>query len=177
MIQYSQNCLLEKVARKDVLAGSTSKKVIIRRFDREPLTGFVNPGTYLLPEGVEVLSPTGSVMVVPYRDVKAVCFVRDFDADEPSSDLKLFQTRPKMEGLWVRMRFVDGELMDGLLPNNLLQLETFGFTVVPPNASSNNQRIFVPRSALTEFKVLGVIGSPIRRRKLQPGKQLEMFEE
>ena len=35
------------------MAGSTNKKVIITRFDREPVLGFVNPQTYLLVEGVE----------------------------------------------------------------------------------------------------------------------------
>jgi hypothetical protein len=83
-----------------------------------------------------------------------------------------------MEGLWIRMRFRDGELMDGLLPNSLLDLELAGFTVVPPNPSSNNQRIFVPRAALAEFHVLAVIGSPLRLRKAKPvpKTQLEMFE-
>jgi hypothetical protein len=160
------------------LAGSTSKKVVIRRFERESVTGFVNPHTYLQPDGIEVLSPAGTVSILPYAEVKAVCFVRDFDSAGTEPEQKVFHARPKMDGLWVRMRFTDGELMDGLLPNNLLELDPFGFTVVPPNPSSNNQRIFVPRSALGEFHVLGVIGSPLRPRKPKPAPktQLEMFE-
>jgi hypothetical protein len=76
------------------------------------------------------------------------------------------------------MRFNDGELMDGLLPNNLLQLEAFGFTVVPPNPISNNQRIFVPKTALREFHVVGVVGSSVqrRRKKAATADQMEMFE-
>jgi hypothetical protein len=160
------------------LAASTSKKVVIRRFDREAVTGFVNPRTYLQPGGVEVLSPAGTVSILPYAEVKAVCFVREFVASETEPEQKLFHARPKMNGLWVRMQFSDGELMDGLLPNSLLQLDPSGFTVVPPNPSSNNQKIFVPRSALREFHVLGVIGSPLRPRKKRPAlkTQLEMFE-
>jgi hypothetical protein len=42
------------------LAGSTSKKVRISRFEREPLLGFVNPLTYLRPAGVELLTPDGN---------------------------------------------------------------------------------------------------------------------
>lgn len=160
------------------MAASTSKKVVIRRFDREPVTGFVNPHDYLQPEGVVLLSPTGSVLVVPYSEIKTVCFVRDFEAPGGSTSPGLFHTRPKTEGLWVRMCFNDGELMDGLLSNNLLQLEAFGFTVVPPNPVSNNQRIFVPKTALREFHVVGVVGSPIqrRRKKAAPTDQMEMFE-
>jgi hypothetical protein len=160
------------------LAASTSKKVLIQRFDRGPLAGFVNPQSYLQPSGVELLSVSGSVQVVPYEDVKAVCFVRDFDTGDPSREQKTFYTRPKMDGLWVRMRFRDGELREGLMPNNLLQMEPQGFTYVPPNPSSNNQRIFVPKTALTEVQILGVVGSPLRPRKAKPAPkgQIELFE-
>ena len=160
------------------MAGSTNKKVVIRRFERDSITGVVNPRTYMQAGGVEVLTQAGSVALVPYAEIKAVCFVRDFDVSEVHTGPRLFQARPKTDGLWVRMRFLDNELMDGLLPNNLLQLEPFGFTVIPPNPSSNNQRVFVPRSALLEFHVLGVVGSPLRprRRKPLPKTQMEMFE-
>jgi hypothetical protein len=78
------------------------------------------------------------------------------------------------------MRFKDGAEMDGLLTNNLLQLEPYGFTLSPPDPGSNSQRIFVPKAALVEIKVAGVVGSPVRapRRKPKPPtkEQLEMFE-
>jgi hypothetical protein len=63
--------------------------------------------------------------------------------------------------------------------NNLLTLDPSGFYVTPPDPTFQNQRIFVPRLALTEVQVLGVIGSPLRRRAAKdPGKpgQIEMFE-
>jgi len=118
-------------------------------------------------------------MLLPYKEIKAVCFVKDFGSAEAEPAQRLFQNRPKAEGLWVRMRFADGEMMDGILPNNLLQLETYGFTLTPPNPSSNNQRVFVPKGSLEEFVVLGVVGSPLRKRKTRPSrdeKQLRMFE-
>jgi hypothetical protein len=160
------------------LASSTSKKVVIRRFDREAVTGFVNPRTYLQPAGIEILTPAGTVSIVPYAEVKVVCFVRDFPSAEIEPEQKLFHARPKMDGLWARMRFTDDEILDGLLPNDLLQMDSFGFTMVPPNPSSSNQKFFVPRSALREFHILGVIGSPLRLRKAKPAPktQLEMFE-
>jgi len=161
------------------LAGSTTKKVLIRRFDREPLAGFVNPQVYLRPGGVELLSQDGAVTVVPYQEVKTVCFVRDFDAAEQEQERKVFQTRPKTDGLWVRVIFRDEEIMEGILANNLLQLEPHGFTVVPPDPYSNNQRIFLPRAALKELQVLGVVGSPLRRRKPKPPSkdQIGLFDQ
>ena len=124
------------------MAGSTSKKVRISRFEREPLLGYVNPLTYLRPTGVELLTPEGNYAVVPYDEVKSVQFVRDFDPPEPGAERKVFSTRPKMDGLWVRVKFRDGEVMDGILANNLLLIESQGFTIVPPDPYSNNQRLF-----------------------------------
>ena len=159
------------------MAGSTTKKVLIRRFDREAVQGFVSPQSYLQPTGVELLKLDGSIGLLPYSEVKTVCFVKDFDSTE-EPERKIFNTRPKMDGLWVRMKFRDGEVMDGILPNNLLQLEPHGFTVIPPEPYSNNQRLFLPREALAECQVLGVVGSPLTRRKRKPvsKQQIELFE-
>ncbi len=160
------------------MAGSTSKKVRISRFEREPLLGYVNSLTYLRPGGVELLTPDGNYSVVPYDEVKAVQFVKDFEPPDPASERKVFSTRPKMDGLWVRVKFRDGEVMDGILANNLLLMESQGFTVVPPDPYSNNQRLFLPRAALIELQVLGVVGSPLRRRKPKPvpKEQIGLFD-
>ncbi|HZT30461.1 MAG TPA: hypothetical protein VFA33_11285 [Bryobacteraceae bacterium] len=153
------------------MAGSTTKKVRVTRFDREPVLGYVNPQTYLRGTGVELLTPDGGFSTIPYEDVKTVCFVRDFEAPEPAVERRTFHTRPKMDGLWVRARFRDGEILDGILANNLLQLDAQGFTLIPPDPTSNNQRLFLPRAALTEIQVLGVVGSPLRRPKPKPAPQ------
>ena len=161
------------------MAGSTTKRVLVRRFDRELLTGFVNPQGYLQPAGVELMKTDGTVAIVPYQEIKTVSFVRDFDvAEEAPPERLVFHTRPKMDGLWVRMRFRDGEVMDGILSNNLLQLEPYGFTFTPPEPYSNNQKVFSPRQALSEFHVLGVVGSPLtrRRRKEVAKEQIGLFE-
>jgi hypothetical protein len=160
------------------LATSTTKKAVIRRFDREPLCGYVNPVSFLQPGGVELLSVEGNVAAIPYADIKTIAFVRDFaPSDQP--ERRLFQTRPKMEGLWVVLQFRDGDALEGIMPNNLLQIEHYGFTIVPPDSSSNHQRIFAPREALRAVEVLGVVGSPLNRRKTKPGtkEQISLFDE
>ena len=162
------------------MAGSTNKKVLVTRFDRETLFGFVSPQTYLQPAGLELLTTVGTIIMVPYNEVKTVSFVRDFDQAGAHLEMRQFTTRPKMEGLWVRLRFRDGDAMDGMLANNLLQLDPPGFTIVPPDPGFQNQRVFVPRAALTEVQVLGVVGSPLRkgrRPKPVPAEQLEIFDK
>jgi uncharacterized protein DUF6982 len=160
------------------LAGSTTKKVLIRRFDRETLAGYVNPVSFQQPAGVELLSVEGIVTTVAYEEIHSVCFVRDFGSPaEP--ERRTFNTRPKMEGLWVSLRFRGGEVLEGVMPNNLLQLEPNGITIIPPDPYSNNQRIFVPRAALLAVEVLGVVGSPLKRRKPKPvpADQIGLFDQ
>ncbi|HEY2016718.1 MAG TPA: hypothetical protein VGH38_24610 [Bryobacteraceae bacterium] len=161
-----------------MLAASTTKKAVIHRFEKEPVVGHVNPVSYLQPTGVELLSAQGNAATVPYIDIKSISFVRDFD-DKTEAPRRVFNTRPKMEGLWVRFEFRDGEVLEGVMTNNLLQVEHYGFTVIPPDSSSSQQRIFVPRVALRSVAVLGVIGSPLKKKKTKPApkEQIGLFEE
>lgn len=153
--------------------------MLITRFDRELLAGFVAPATYLTPGGLELLSVTGTVLIIPYEEIKTVAFVRDFQQDEARKEMRSFTARPKMEGLWVRMRFRDGDSLDGVLANNLLLLDGNGLTIVPPDPGFQNQRLFIPRAAVTQVQVLGVVGSPLRagKRKTAPKDQIELFEK
>jgi len=157
------------------LAGSTTKKAIIRRYEKEPLAGYVNPISFLQPAGVELLSAEGNVATVPYFEIKLIAFVRDFDGGT-GSERSVFQTRPKIEGLWVRLSFRDGDILEGVMPNNLLQVEPLGFSIVPPDSFSNQQRVFVPRGSLRSVEVLGVVGSPLKRKKEQPKEQGKLFD-
>src|SRR2546429_5168466 len=60
---------------------------------------------------------------------------------------RLLLAKKKMAGLWINLQFRDGERMEGIIPNNLLQLETFSFTVVPPDQFCNQQLVLIPRGS------------------------------
>jgi hypothetical protein len=160
------------------LSASTTKKALVRRYDRETLAGYVNPASFLQPEGVELLSDQGHTTIVPYPEIKLLAFVKEFDgAAEP--DRQAFQTRPKIAGLWVNLRFRDGAALQGIIPNNLMLLEANGFTVIPPDSFGNRQRVWAPRSSLIAVEVLGVVGSPLKKRKAHPSakEQIGLFDE
>jgi hypothetical protein len=160
------------------LPSSTTKKALIRRFDRETLHGYLNPASFQQPEGVEWLSEEGRASLVPYPEVKLVAFVREFEG-EPEPERHLFQTRPKVAGLWVSLRFKDGWALEGILPNNLLMVEPGGVTVIPPDSAGNVQRVWAPKGSLIAVEVLGVVGSPLRKRKPapEPKDQIGLFDE
>jgi hypothetical protein len=146
------------------MGSSTNKKVLEARFDRETLAGFVQAPGGFGAEGLELLTPEGTVANVPYAEIKAVCFVRDFSDGERWRQHRAFATRPKSQGLWLRLLFRDHDSIEGVVSNNLMLLEPAGFSIVPPDPSFQNQKIFVPRAALAEVQVLSVVGSPLRRQ-------------
>lgn len=152
--------------------------------NKEVVRGYVNPQTFLKPEGVEILSVTGQVVSLSYKEVKGVHFVRDFEGNPSHLERKVFTSRPKLDGLWLRMKFKDNEVLDGILPNNLLLVGEKGFTVVPPDPYANSQRIYVPKSSLAELTVMGVIGNPLRhplrqkkRAAVAAQAQIRLFTE
>lgn len=155
---------------------TTHKKVIVRKMDRDTATGYVN-ATFVSDGKLELLNTSGNVVSIDLRDVKGVYFVRDF-GDSESLTRKTFASRPRIEGLWVRLRFRDNEVIEGVMPNDLLQEGVEGFSIIPADTASNTQRIFVPRTALAEMNVIGVIGEkkPGRRgRRPEDTRQVPMF--
>jgi hypothetical protein len=158
---------------------STHKKVIVRKMDRDSIQGYVAPSSFVVSGKLELLNTSGKVVTIDLREVKGIYFVRDFNESEESGR-KTFTTRPRTEGLWVRLRFRDNEVLEGLMPNDLTQMIAEGFLVIPPDSRGNTQRIFVPRTALQALTVLAVIGGPQARRRRPAAAadtQVPMFSE
>ena len=141
---------------------STHKKVVLVLSDKKPLRGYLNPARLGQLDPIDVLTPDGEHMEIPLAKIRSIYFVRDF-SDDFEPERKAFLSRPKLDGLWVRLRFNDGETLEGVIPNDLLSLLENGLQITPPDLNSSTDRIFVPRSALSELTVLGVVG--IARRK------------
>jgi hypothetical protein len=155
---------------------STHKKVIVRKHDRDSVNGYVAPADFVVEGKLELLNTSGNVVAIDLRDIKAVFFVRDF-SDSDVMVRKTFTTRPRTEGLWVRLKFKDSDVIEGILPNDLTQNPAEGFLMNPPDLRSNTQRVFVPRSALTSVTVLAVIGAARRRKRGAPDtRQVTLFE-
>lgn len=156
---------------------STHKKVIVRKIDRDTVNGHVAPANFVQEGKLELLNTSGNVVAIELDDIKCVFFVREF-GDSDSLSRKTFTTRPRSEGLWVRIKFKDGEVLEGLMPNDLSLTAAEGFLINPPDLRSNVQKLFVPRGALESLTVLAVIGAT-RRQKRGPTdlRQVPMFGE
>ena len=157
---------------------STHKKVVVRKLDRDSLNGYLASADFVREGKLQLLNTSGNVVSIELGLIKVVHFVREFsEVDLPAR--KTFTTRPRTEGLWVRLKFKDNEILEGLMANDLSANRPEGFLINPPDLRSNIQRMFVPRNALESLTVLAVIGSAGRRRRglLLDTRQVPMFEE
>ena len=140
---------------------STHKKVVVLLLDHKVSKGYLNPSSLGRSESIDLLTLDGEHESVALEDVKAIYFVREFkEPFEP--ERKTFLSRPKLDGLWVRLRFRDEDAMEGIVANNLLDLLDAGVQLTPPDLHGNVIHMFIPRSALAELKVLGVVGAARR---------------
>jgi hypothetical protein len=168
---------------------SAQKKVIVRRFTGETLPGYLPLSGFVRNRSIDLLDLGGRVIPLLLNDVKHVCYVRDFNLNDSFNPERLsrrtFLAKPRTEGLWVRMTFRGGDMLEGLAPiditlaDDLIQDE--GLQVTPPDTRSNAQRIFVPRSSLTDLQLVAVITSPSRKKPLPaasvPSLQEDLFED
>lgn len=139
------------------MSSSTAKRVVLYRFDRQPLEGIVNPGAYLLDRHVELITLDGNLQNAPYTDFKALCFISESGRQDLFTEHSLFERRPKVPGLWTRFTFRDGDRLDGILSHNLLDWPEPGYFITPPKAGANRQRVFIPRAALRGTELRGVV--------------------
>lgn len=147
---------------KNRAPASTHKKVVIVLADKKSHRGYLNPTRLGQTDPIDLLTPDGEHQEIPLSRVRSMYFVREF-SDDFEPERKAFLSRPKLDGLWVRLRYLDGEVLEGVVPNDLLSLLDNGIQITPPDLNSSTDRIFIPRSALSELTVLGVVG--IARRK------------
>lgn len=146
---------------------ATLKKVVVQFADRTSVNGYLNPAKLGKSEVFELLTQDGEHQEIAIKDVRGVYFVREFTSNF-SPERKAFLSRPKMDGLWIRVRFRDNDLLEGVVPNDLLVFLDSGVQITPPDPNGETQRMFIPRAAITEMRVLGVVGIARRRAAAPP---------
>ncbi len=138
-----------------------SRRVVVRYTDGRLLRGFLAMGDLAkLQENVSDLfrieGPDGNPVEVRASELKAIFFVKSFEGNPDYSEFKVFSTRPCGKGVWVRVHFADGEVIEGVAPNCFDTYSKPVFYVTPPDPGSNNQAILVSKRSLKEMQVLGL---------------------
>lgn len=149
---------------------STHKKIIAETLDGKKHQGYVKFPNFAKEKGLELLNSEGQHIQISWKSLKIVWFVRDWDESTPSNlQSATFSRRPRLEGLWIRLRFKDDTLLDGILVNDLLHLNPKGFLVTPPAFNGSSQTVFVPRAALKSAEILSVVGGQAQQTRRRRG--------
>lgn len=151
---------------------SGRKKAIFRKYSRDWLAGYL-PASGFAHEGrLEMLDLDGKVIELAVEDLKWICYVRDFNSGELNNPERLlrktFAGRPRGEGLFVRARLRDGDLVEGLAGNDVSLVSSDGIFLTPPDLRSNTQRIWIPKTSLEELDVVAVIGVAKKKPQVEP---------
>jgi hypothetical protein len=93
---------------------------------------------------------------IEVRNAKAVFYVNTFEGDAQHTPLRFHQRAPIVHGIWVRIDFRDGEVIEGIVHNSIRYLTDEGFFVVPTDPGSNNRLIYVLKSSIRDYRVLGM---------------------
>lgn len=166
---------------------SGQKKVIVRRFNDQLHWGYLPQEITLLHGYVELIDPAARVTPLLLTEIKWIAYVRDFNlADQhvpERLDRRRFAARPRTEGLWLRLRFSDGDLLEGLAQVNRSLLDSLsdsqGIFITPPDTRGNTQRLFIPRSAIESLEALGIImpSTPKPGRPHKPEPEPTLFDQ
>jgi hypothetical protein len=85
-----------------------------------------------------------------------VFFVKKFEGTPDYSEFKVFTAQPNGRGVWIRVHFQDGEIMEGVAANKLDTYLKPVFAMTPPDPASNNQTVLVSKPSLVEMQILGL---------------------
>jgi len=145
-----------------------SEKLVIRLRDRI-IRGYleINHGTSIedivghasasLPNAL-FIRPEGSreVEKIDIGDAKAIFFVREFEGDSRRKDLHFAKMAPIVHGIWIRIEFLDGEVMEGIVHNTIHHLVNPGFFLQPTDPEGNNLLVYIFKSQIRDYRVLGL---------------------
>jgi len=149
---------------------NSSKKVLVRRFSGDTLPGYLPQSSFVRHNAIDLLDLSGRIISLSVIDIKSISYVRDFNLSDTVNPERLtrrtFLARPRTEGLWVRLTFRSGDLIEGLAPTDRSLLDALadddGIFLTPPDTRSNTQRLYIPRAAIVEFQLLAVVTTPSR---------------
>jgi hypothetical protein len=93
---------------------------------------------------------------VALSDIKAVFFVKSFWGDPKRKGLRFYTNGPSVGAIWAEIRFQDDEIIEAMIDNSAQHLMGDCFLLRPSDAESNNLLVYVNKSAIATYRVLGV---------------------
>lgn len=144
------------------------EKIVIR-LKSEVIKGYVETPAVENIEGLLTDPARGNPAVLRVRrvdsnnvediaigDAKAIFYVNSFEGDAGRRDLHFHGRARIIHSVWIRLEFLDGEIMEGLVDNTGRHLIDSGFFLRPTDPDSNNRLVYVLKSCVRDCRVLGL---------------------
>lgn len=145
-----------------------SEKVVVQFGDRT-IKGYIDSPAWKTVEEMLSHAPHGSpesfrirtlesgaVEEISADEIKAVFYVNSFEGDSKHEILNFHSRAPIVHGIWMRLQFRDGEVMEGIVYNSIRYLVDTGFFLLPTDPDSNNRLVYVRKDWLADHRVLGI---------------------
>ncbi|MGB8478096.1 MAG: hypothetical protein WCE63_04545 [Acidobacteriaceae bacterium] len=100
------------------------------------------------------------------EDAKAVFFVNTFTGSPTQQDVRFFDSLSIHPYLWIRLAFQDGEIMEGRVANDIDLLTKNAFQLFPVDELTNNRSLFVPKTSLSSFQIIGLLEAQAIQREV-----------
>jgi Family of unknown function (DUF6982) len=109
-----------------------------------------------MPQVLRVRSEiSGESFLIEASETKAVFFVKGHEGTLDHDEVKFFSDIAATD-LWIRIHFADGEVLEGRTHNDTRLLLDSGVWLRPFDSTGNNVLVYVPKSSVVEFHVMGV---------------------
>ena len=145
-----------------------SEKVVIQ-FGSRTIKGYLDSPAWSTVEEMLIRAPQSSpesfrvrslesdiVEEISAEEIKAIFYVHNFAGDAKHEILNFHSRAPIVHGIWMRLQFLNGEVMEGIVYNSIRYLVDPGFFLLPTDPDSNNRLVYVRKNWLVDHRVLGM---------------------
>jgi hypothetical protein len=166
---------------------ATRLEKVVVQFGNRTIRGYLETPAWNTIEEMLHSAPDGSpetfrirghesdtVEEISAADIKAVFYVNSFEGDSEHNNLNFHTRAPIVHGIWMRVEFYDGEIIEGIVFNSIRYLVDPGFFLIPTDPESNNKLLYVMKNQLADLRVLGVRKLKLRSQ-LSENRILEDF--
>ena len=150
------NAARKNVASSDlVVVHRTNGTLIKGLLEWDAVNNHVIPPSPL-PDALHIRGEaSGEYSTIQVSEAKAVFFVKQHEGAIDHDEVKFFSDMAATD-LWIRIRFADGEVLEGQTHNGTRLLLDPGIWLRPFDSTGNNTLVYVPKSSVVEFHVMGV---------------------
>ncbi len=148
--------------RNDLVVVHTKAGKLVKGYLRWVAASCDSPSLPALPDVLHISHDNeGEISSIDLDDAKAVFFVRTQEGNVEYSEVKFFTDHPATE-LWVQVQLADQESVEGRVENCSRLLFEPGFWLRPTDCVANNIMVYVPKSSIVDFRVMGL--ATVRKR-------------